>query len=60
MDPLKLQTIFNKDEYIYREGDPADCVYIVDAGQVQVLLERNDTVIVTEEALKKLGEVLAR
>lgn len=59
MDPLKLQTTFETDEYIFREGDSGNCAYIIDSGRVEVSLERESrkSVIATLSQGDILGEM---
>jgi EAL domain-containing protein (putative c-di-GMP-specific phosphodiesterase class I)/CRP-like cAMP-binding protein len=41
MDSIEFQTTFNTDEYIFREGDPGDCAYIIESGMVEVTLDKD-------------------
>ncbi len=40
MDSTEFQTTFDTDEYIFREGDPGNCAYIIDSGMVEVTLDK--------------------
>ena len=40
MDPIEFQTSFDTDEFIFSEGDPGDCAYIIDSGMVEVSLDK--------------------
>jgi CRP/FNR family transcriptional regulator, cyclic AMP receptor protein len=48
----EMQRHFNQGEFLFRQGDPSDCVLRIDAGSVEILREVGDTSIV-------LGNVLA-
>ncbi len=41
MDPIEFQTTFDTDQFIFSEGDPGDCAYIIDSGMVEVSLEKD-------------------
>ncbi len=41
MDPIEFQTTFDTDEFIFQEGDPGDCAYIIDSGMVEVSLDKD-------------------
>ena len=41
MDSTEFQTTFDTDEYIFKEGDPGDCAYIIDFGMVEVSLDKD-------------------
>ena len=56
MDSPKLQTTFATDEYIFREGDPGDCAYIIDSGKVEVSLKRDGREVVM--AALSSGDIL--
>jgi EAL domain-containing protein (putative c-di-GMP-specific phosphodiesterase class I) len=40
MDSTEFQTTFDTDEYLFREGDPGNCAYIIDSGMVEVTLDK--------------------
>ncbi|MCP4877324.1 MAG: EAL domain-containing protein [Gammaproteobacteria bacterium] len=46
MEAFELQTTFDTDEYIFREGDPGDCAYIIDSGMVEVSLDKDGRTLV--------------
>jgi len=56
MDPIDFQTTFDTDEYIFREGDPGDCAYIIDSGMVEVALDKDGHKLVLATLTK--GDIL--
>ncbi|UCH39116.1 MAG: EAL domain-containing protein [Gammaproteobacteria bacterium] len=41
MDLIEFKTTFDTDEYIFKEGDPGDCAYIIESGMVEVVLDKD-------------------
>ena len=41
MNPQNLQKSFDSGEYIFKEAEPAECVYLIDSGRVEISLERD-------------------
>ncbi len=41
MESIEFKTTFDTDEFIFREGDPGDCAYIIDSGMVEVSLDKD-------------------
>ncbi len=41
MDSIEFKTTFDTDEYIFKEGDPGDCAYIVDSGMIEISLDKD-------------------
>jgi len=56
MDSIEIQTTFDTDEYIFREGDPGDCAYIIDNGMVEVAFDKDGRKLVMATLTK--GEIL--
>ena len=56
MDSNELKTTFDTDEYIFREGDPGDCAYIIDSGMIEVSLDKDDRKLVMATLTK--GDIL--
>jgi len=56
MDSIEFQTTFDTDEYIFSEGDPGDCAYIIDSGMVEVALDKEGRKLVMATLTK--GEIL--
>lgn len=58
-ETLISQTTFDTGEYIFKEGDPGDCAYIIESGMVEITLDRKgqETVIATLSKGDILGEV---
>ena len=50
------QTSFDTDEYIFREGDPGDCAYIIESGMVEVALDKDGRKLVMATLTK--GDIL--
>jgi EAL domain-containing protein (putative c-di-GMP-specific phosphodiesterase class I)/CRP-like cAMP-binding protein len=59
MERSELQVSFQPGEYIFEEGDPGDCAYIIESGMVEVTLNRagQETVIATLGKGDVLGEI---
>lgn len=36
-------------EYIFHEGDPADCAYVIEAGRIEISVNRSDSAVVLSE-----------
>ncbi len=56
MDPIEFQTTFDTDEYIFSEGDPGDCAYIIDSGMVEVAFDKDGRKLVMATLTK--GDIL--
>jgi EAL domain-containing protein (putative c-di-GMP-specific phosphodiesterase class I)/CRP-like cAMP-binding protein len=56
MDSIDFQTTFDTDEYIFSEGDPGDCAYIIDSGMVEVALDKDGRKLVVATLTK--GDIL--
>ena len=56
MDSIDFKTTFTTDEYIFREGDPGDCAYIIDSGMVEVSLDKDGRKLVMATLTK--GDIL--
>jgi len=56
MDSIELQTSFDTDEYIFNEGDPGDCAYIIESGMVEVALDKDGRKLVMATLTK--GDIL--
>jgi EAL domain-containing protein (putative c-di-GMP-specific phosphodiesterase class I)/CRP-like cAMP-binding protein len=56
MDSIDFQTTFDTDEYIFREGDPGDCAYIIDTGMVEVAFDKDGRKLVMATLTK--GDIL--
>jgi len=56
MDSIDFQTTFDTDEYIFNEGDPGDCAYIIDSGMVEVALDKDGRKLVVATLTK--GDIL--
>ena len=41
MDSVDFKTKFDTDEYIFLEGDPGDCAYIIDSGMVEESFDKD-------------------
>ena len=59
MEFIEYSTNFDPDEYIFEEGDPGDCAYIIESGSVEVSLDKGGRklVIATLGAGEVLGEM---
>jgi EAL domain-containing protein (putative c-di-GMP-specific phosphodiesterase class I)/CRP-like cAMP-binding protein len=56
MDSIEFQTTFDTDEYIFREGDPGDCAYIIDSGMIEIALDKEGRKLVMATLTK--GDIL--
>ena len=56
MDAIDPKTTFDTDEYIFTEGDPGDCAYIIDNGMVEVSLDKDGRKLVVATLTK--GDIL--
>jgi diguanylate cyclase len=56
MDLLAPQTSFTAQEYIFKDGDPGHCAYIIESGMVELLLERDGDEVVIATLSK--GDIL--
>ena len=56
MDSSDSQTSFDTDEFIFREGDPGDCAYIIESGMVEVTLDKDGRKLVMATLTK--GDIL--
>ena len=56
MDSIEFQTTFDTDEYIFSQGDPGDCAYIIDSGMVEVALDKDGCNLVMATLTK--GDIL--
>jgi EAL domain-containing protein (putative c-di-GMP-specific phosphodiesterase class I)/CRP-like cAMP-binding protein len=56
MDSIEFQTTFDTDEYIFNEGDPGDCAYIIDNGMVEVSFDKDGRKLVMATLTK--GDIL--
>ncbi len=56
MESSDSQTSFDTDEYIFREGDPGDCAYIIESGMVEVALDKDGRKLVMATLTK--GDIL--
>jgi EAL domain-containing protein (putative c-di-GMP-specific phosphodiesterase class I)/CRP-like cAMP-binding protein len=56
MNSIEPQTTFDTDEYIFREGDPGDCAYIIESGMVEVALDKEGRKLVMATLTK--GDIL--
>ena len=56
MDSTEFQTTFDTDEYIFKEGDPGDCAYIIDFGMIEVSLDKDGRKLVVATLTK--GDIL--
>jgi EAL domain-containing protein (putative c-di-GMP-specific phosphodiesterase class I)/CRP-like cAMP-binding protein len=52
----EFQTTFDTDEYIFNEGDPGNCAYIIDSGMVEVAIDKDERSFVMATLTK--GEIL--
>ncbi len=41
MESNDFSTVFDSDEFIFREGDPGDCAYIIESGLVELSLNKD-------------------
>jgi EAL domain-containing protein (putative c-di-GMP-specific phosphodiesterase class I)/CRP-like cAMP-binding protein len=59
MDSIEFQTTFDTDEYLFREGDPGDCAYIIDNGMVEISFDKDGRKLVMATLTKGdiLGEI---
>ena len=55
-DITEFQLSFGPDEYIFVQGDPGDCAYIIESGMVEILLEKDERKLVMSTLTK--GEIL--
>jgi EAL domain-containing protein (putative c-di-GMP-specific phosphodiesterase class I)/CRP-like cAMP-binding protein len=56
MNSTDFKTSFDTDEYIFNEGDPGDCAYIIDSGMVEVALDKEGRKLVMATLTK--GDIL--
>jgi EAL domain-containing protein (putative c-di-GMP-specific phosphodiesterase class I)/CRP-like cAMP-binding protein len=56
MDSVDFKTAFDTDEYIFAEGDPGDCAYIIDSGMVEVSFDKDGRKLVMATLTK--GDIL--
>ena len=56
MDSVELKTTFDTGEYIFTEGDPGDCAYIIDNGMVEVSFDKDGRKLVMATLTK--GDIL--
>jgi len=56
MNSIDFKTTFGTDEYIFQEGDPGDCAYIIDSGMVEVALDKDGRKLVMATLTK--GDIL--
>ena len=56
MDSIEIQTTFDTDEYIFKEGDPGDCAYIIENGMIEVSLDKDGRKLVMATLTK--GDIL--
>ena len=56
MDSIEFKTTFDTDEYIFKEGDPGDCAYIIESGMVEVVLDKDGRKLVMATLTK--GDIL--
>jgi|GEM_PF-671444 len=56
MDSVDSKTTFDTDEYIFAEGDPGDCAYIIDNGMVDVSFDKDGRKLVMATLTK--GDIL--
>ena len=56
MDPIDFKTSFDTDEFIFSEGDPGDCAYIIESGMVEVSLDKDGRKLVMATLTK--GDIL--
>ena len=59
MEFIEFSTYFDPDEFLFEEGDPGECAYIIESGSVEVSLNKGDRklVIATLGAGEVLGEM---
>ena len=59
MDSTEFQTTFDTDEYIFSEGDPGDCAYIIESGMVEISFDKDERRLVMATLTKGdiLGEI---
>ena len=59
MEFVELSTYFDPDEFLFEEGDPGECAYIIESGSVEVSLDKGGRklVIATLGAGEVLGEM---
>jgi len=59
MEFLEFSTYFDPDEFLFEEGDPGECAYIIESGSVEVSLDKGGRklVIATLGAGEVLGEM---
>lgn len=56
MDTTEIQTLYDTDQFIFREGDPGDCAYIIESGMVQVSLDKDGRKLIVATLTK--GDIL--
>ena len=56
MESIEFSTYFDPDEFLFEEGDPGDCAYIIESGSVEVSLDKGGRKLVI--ATLGPGEVL--
>ena len=42
---LMMTTTLQEGEWLFQEGDNGDCAYLVESGEIQIVLERGDDLI---------------
>ena len=56
MESTEPRTSFDTDEFIFTEGEPGDCAYIIDSGMVEVSLDKDGRKLVVATLTK--GDIL--
>jgi EAL domain-containing protein (putative c-di-GMP-specific phosphodiesterase class I)/CRP-like cAMP-binding protein len=56
MESIEFQTTFDTGEYIFSEGDPGDCAYIIESGMVEVEFDKDGSKLVLATLTK--GDIL--
>ena len=56
MESIEFQTTFDTGEYIFSEGDPGDCAYIIESGMVEVEFDKDGRKLVLATLTK--GDIL--
>jgi diguanylate cyclase len=56
MDLLIDPTIIKPREYLFKDGDPGDCAYIIESGKVEILLDRDGVEVVVATLSK--GDII--
>ena len=59
MEYIEFSTYFDPDEFLFEEGDPGECAYIIESGSVEVSLDKGGRklIIATLGAGEVLGEM---